>query len=148
MQPVLSVRQEAERINANVTLKDVRRAIVICFLAWTFAVYDFILFANLLPVISEELGWSSARATGSAFINSLGQVGAIIGGALFTATLSAAGSGSAEQADAWIRSGLIWGCIPILLSAFAILFARDVKPLGSTGGRSSVSRTPDVASAL
>ncbi|MGW6458092.1 MFS transporter [Streptomyces sp. NPDC055078] len=87
------------------------------------------------------------RATGSAFINALGQVGAIIGGALFTATLSAAGSGDAEQADAWIRSGLIWGCAPILLSAFAILLARDVKPISSTGGRDGAGRTADVPSA-
>ncbi|MFE5853010.1 MFS transporter [Streptomyces sp. NPDC056500] len=86
------------------------------------------------------------RATGSSFINSLGQVGAIIGGALFTATLSAAGSGSQEQADAWIRSGLIWGCLPILLSAFAILFSRNVQPISSTGERSGVSPIADVPS--
>ena len=46
-----------------VTERDVRYATWICFFAWTFAVYDFVLFGNLLPVIAEDLGWSSARAT-------------------------------------------------------------------------------------
>ncbi|MYU24801.1 MFS transporter [Streptomyces sp. SID8352] len=79
------------------------------------------------------------RGTASTFINALGQVGAIIGGALFTATLSAAGSSAAEQADAWIRAGLIWGCVPILLSAVAILFARNVKPLSGMSAHSPSS---------
>jgi MFS family permease len=71
------------------------------------------------------------RATAGTFINALGQVGAIIGGALFTLTLSAAGPSAAEQAAAWTRAGLVWGCVPILLSAVAILFARNVRPLRS-----------------
>lgn len=72
------------------------------------------------------------RATAGTLINALGQVGAVIGGILFTASLAAAGTSPAEQADAWIRSGLLYGCIPILLSAVAIMCARNVKPLTST----------------
>ncbi|RTL69150.1 MAG: MFS transporter [Pseudonocardiaceae bacterium] len=72
------------------------------------------------------------RATAGTLINALGQIGAIIGGVLFTATLAAAGSAPAEQAAAWIKSGLLWGCLPILLSAGAILCARKAAPLTST----------------
>jgi MFS family permease len=72
------------------------------------------------------------RATAGTLINALGQIGAILGGVLFTATLASAGSAPAEQAAAWIRSGLLWGCLPILLSAAAIMCARNVKPLAST----------------
>jgi MFS family permease len=42
----------------------VRIATWVCFFAWTFAVYDFVLFGNLLPKLADELGWSSARSTG------------------------------------------------------------------------------------
>ncbi|MDN5762990.1 MAG: MFS transporter [Microlunatus sp.] len=48
----------------TITEKDVNRALWICFFAWTFAVYDFVLFGNLLPKIAEDLGWTSATATG------------------------------------------------------------------------------------
>ncbi len=47
----------------DVTEADVRRASWICFFAWTFAVYDFVLFGNLLPVLAEDLGWSAAQST-------------------------------------------------------------------------------------
>jgi MFS family permease len=75
---------------------------------------------------------AETRATAGTLINALGQIGAIIGGVLFTATLAAAGPGAGDQAAAWIASGLLWGCLPILLSAGAILCARNVKPLTST----------------
>lgn len=42
---------------------DVKVAVVVCFAAWTIAVYDFVLFGNLLPVIAEELGWAEAAST-------------------------------------------------------------------------------------
>jgi MFS family permease len=48
----------------RVTDKDVRTATWICFFAWTFAVYDFVLFGNLLPKLADDLGWSDARSTG------------------------------------------------------------------------------------
>jgi len=48
---------------APVTLRDVRFATWLCFFAWTFAVYDFVLFGNLLPKLAEDLGWSASHAT-------------------------------------------------------------------------------------
>ena len=47
----------------TITLRDVKFATWICFFAWTFAVYDFVLFGNLLPVLAKALGWSDARST-------------------------------------------------------------------------------------
>lgn len=47
-----------------VTEKDARNAAWVCFLAWTFAVYDFILFGSLLPKLAESYGWSPSYATG------------------------------------------------------------------------------------
>lgn len=46
----------------RVTGKETRRASGIAFIAWTIAVYDFILFGTLLPRISESFGWSTSRA--------------------------------------------------------------------------------------
>jgi MFS family permease len=48
----------------RVTERDVKIATWVCFFAWTFAVYDFVLFGNLLPKLAEDHGWSSARSTG------------------------------------------------------------------------------------
>jgi MFS family permease len=48
----------------RLTVRDVRIATWICFFAWTFAVYDFVLFGNLLPKLAADLGWTSAESTG------------------------------------------------------------------------------------
>src|SRR4051812_469776 len=40
---------------------EVRFATWIAFFAWAFAVYDFILFGTLLPLIGQEFGWDLAR---------------------------------------------------------------------------------------
>lgn len=91
------------------------------------------------------------RATAGTLINALGQIGAILGGVLFTATLAAADQSPAGQASAWVSSGLWWGCVPILLSAAAVLAARNVAPLTSThatatrdapGGPATTSEPP------
>jgi MFS family permease len=47
----------------TVTLRDVKRATWIAFFAWTFAVYDFVLFGNLLPAFSADMGWSAPQTT-------------------------------------------------------------------------------------
>jgi MFS family permease len=47
----------------QLTARDVRIATWICFFAWTFAVYDFVLFGNLLPVLATDLGWAPAQST-------------------------------------------------------------------------------------
>lgn len=48
-----------------VTPRQVRVAAWICFFAWTFAVYDFVLFGNLLPVLAKDFGWDAATSTGA-----------------------------------------------------------------------------------
>jgi MFS family permease len=47
----------------RVTERDVRIATWICFFAWTFAVYDFVLFGNLLPQLAVDLGWADSTST-------------------------------------------------------------------------------------
>ncbi|BCT75061.1 MFS transporter [Sinomonas cyclohexanicum] len=47
----------------QLTPRDVRIATWICFFAWTFAVYDFVLFGNLLPVLAAEVGWAPSQST-------------------------------------------------------------------------------------
>jgi Major Facilitator Superfamily len=39
---------------------DVKRATIVAFFAWVFAVYDFILFGTLLPEIGRHYGWDAA----------------------------------------------------------------------------------------
>lgn len=46
------------------TPRDVKIASWICFFAWTVAVYDFVLFGNVLPVIAADLGLSESQSTG------------------------------------------------------------------------------------
>ncbi|MBM7368260.1 MFS transporter [Gordonia hydrophobica] len=41
----------------------IRVTSVVCFLAWVFSVYDFVLFGTLLPKIADEFGWSASYAT-------------------------------------------------------------------------------------
>jgi MFS family permease len=48
----------------HVTERDVKIATWVCFFAWTFAVYDFVLFGNLLPKLAEDHGWTSSESTG------------------------------------------------------------------------------------
>jgi MFS family permease len=47
----------------DLTPADVRYSTWICFFAWTFAVYDFVLFGNLLPTLSKTLNWGSGQST-------------------------------------------------------------------------------------
>lgn len=60
------------------------------------------------------------RATGSSLINACGQVGAIIGGVLITASLAAGNS--------WVTATMWWGCLPILLAGLLIFAAPNVDP--------------------
>lgn len=41
----------------------IRTTSIVCFLAWVFSVYDFVLFGTLLPKIADEFGWSASYAT-------------------------------------------------------------------------------------
>ncbi|MGO1545259.1 MAG: MFS transporter [Gulosibacter sp.] len=58
------------------SIRETRSATVIAFFAWTIAVFDFILFGTLLPVIKEDLGWSDSQALLIATLTTLG--GAIV----------------------------------------------------------------------
>ena len=49
------------RAPAALSAGEVRYATWVAFFAWVFAVYDFILFGTLLPVIGQEVGWDAAR---------------------------------------------------------------------------------------
>lgn len=46
----------------SISVRDTRRGSFLAFLAWTLAVYDFILFGTLLPRISDSFGWSDTTA--------------------------------------------------------------------------------------
>jgi len=46
----------------TVSVRQTRRVTGIAFLAWTIAVYDFILFGTLLPDISRDFGWDTSEA--------------------------------------------------------------------------------------
>jgi MFS family permease len=66
---------DAPTINRNITNKTLIYSSIVCFLAWVFSVYDYTLFGALLPVISDEFGWSTSFGT---FILTLVSVGTII----------------------------------------------------------------------
>src|SRR6476620_6848345 len=52
--------------------KETRKGTGIALLAWIFAVYDFILFGTLLPVIKDDFGWSDSAAIGISTAISIG----------------------------------------------------------------------------
>ncbi len=53
-------------------MSQTRKGTAFAFLAWVFAVYDFILFGTLLPVVAKDMGWSDATATGVSTAVSVG----------------------------------------------------------------------------
>jgi MFS family permease len=65
---------DAPVIDTNITNKTLVYSSVVCFLAWVFSVYDYTLFGALLPVISDEFGWSTSFGT---FIVTLVAIGTI-----------------------------------------------------------------------
>src|SRR4028119_1898685 len=69
------VPADAPAIDRNITNKTLVYSSIVCFLAWVFSVYDYTLFGALLPVISEEFGWSTSYGT---FILTLVSIGTII----------------------------------------------------------------------
>ena len=56
----------------EVTPRAVKYATVVAFLAWTFAVYDYISFGTLLPKIADSFHWSTSFATTVATFVSIG----------------------------------------------------------------------------
>ncbi|MGI8909730.1 MAG: MFS transporter [Rubrobacteraceae bacterium] len=53
----------AARIETDLPNKTLVYASVVAFLAWVFSVYDYTLFGTLLPVMADDLGWSTATST-------------------------------------------------------------------------------------
>ncbi|WP_136065738.1 MFS transporter [Modicisalibacter radicis] len=49
--------------NRVITKKQIGYASLVCFIAWVASVYDYTLFGTLLPVIADDFGWSTAKAT-------------------------------------------------------------------------------------
>ncbi|MGB6247456.1 MFS transporter [Gordonia sp. (in: high G+C Gram-positive bacteria)] len=47
----------------NISPRVIRTTSIVCFLAWVFSVYDFVLFGTLLPKIADEFGWSASYST-------------------------------------------------------------------------------------
>ena len=60
---------------AHVTNRQIKFATILCFLAWAFAVYDFILFGTLLPELGRELGLNEAEQATMVTWMSVGAVG-------------------------------------------------------------------------
>lgn len=50
-------------IQTNLSNRTLVYSSVVAFLAWVFCVYDYIMFGTLLPVISADLGWTTATST-------------------------------------------------------------------------------------
>jgi MFS family permease len=63
---------EAASISTHISRRTLIYSSVVCFLAWVFCVYDYILFGTLLPVMAEDLGWTTARSTFVATLVSIG----------------------------------------------------------------------------
>jgi MFS family permease len=59
----------------RVGVRATRKATIIAFLAWLFAVYDYILFGTLLPEVSKQFGWNEATAS---LVSTLVSVGTAI----------------------------------------------------------------------
>ncbi len=59
----------------KVSVRQTRRVTGIAFLAWTIAVYDFILFGTLLPDISRDFGWDTSE---SLLVSTLVSVGTAV----------------------------------------------------------------------
>jgi len=62
-----------------VSVRETRKGTAFAFLAWVFAVYDFILFGTLLPAIGKDMGWSPATATGVSTAVSVGTALVVLG---------------------------------------------------------------------
>jgi len=63
----------------RVSKSETRKGTGIAFLAWVFAVYDFILFGTLLPVIKDDFGWSESAAVAISTAISVGTALVVFG---------------------------------------------------------------------
>jgi putative MFS transporter len=63
----------------RVSAKETRTATRVAFLAWTIAVYDFIMFGTLLPRIEESFGWTTSHALLVSTLVSVGTAIVVLG---------------------------------------------------------------------
>ena len=76
-------------------------------------------YAALLFFMGESFP-TRVRGTGASFVNAMGPIGAIVGGALLTAFLTATG-------DNMVLSAFLAGSVATILSGILMLGTRDVK---------------------
>lgn len=68
----MTPEQAREWRKFRISKKETRRGTVLAFLAWTLAVFDFILFGTLLPEIQESFNWSDEVASSAVTAIALG----------------------------------------------------------------------------
>ena len=120
---------DAPTINRNITNKTLVYSSIVCFLAWVFSVYDYTLFGALLPVISDEFGWSTSFGT---FILTLVSVGTIIVALLVGPMLDYLGRKPSlviSTVGAALSSGLT-GLAPASLAGAYMVVVRTFSGLG------------------
>jgi MFS family permease len=120
---------DAPTINRNITNKTLVYSSIVCFLAWVFSVYDYTLFGALLPVISDEFGWSTSFGT---FILTLVSVGTIIVALLVGPLLDYLGRKPSlviSTVGAALSSGLT-GLAPASLAGAYMVVVRTFSGLG------------------
>ncbi|MDF3308144.1 MFS transporter [Rhodococcus sp. T2V] len=61
------------------SVRETRKSTIVAFLAWTVAVYDYILFGTMLPRIREDFGWSSSQALLISTFVSIGTAVVVLG---------------------------------------------------------------------
>jgi MFS family permease len=74
MQTTLRPNAPAVPASEQVTSGQVWYATFICFAAWAFGVYDFVLFGTLLPLLGKQMGWDLASQAAIATWVSIGTV--------------------------------------------------------------------------
>jgi MFS family permease len=87
---------------------DVKRATVVAFFAWVFAVYDFILFGTLLPEIGKHYGWDAPTQAEIATFVAIGTaviafaIGPLLDRLGRKAGLPRCARGSPSSAERWV----------------------------------------------
>jgi MFS family permease len=123
------VPADAPAIDTNITNRTLVYSSVVCFLAWVFSVYDYTLFGALLPVISDEFGWSTSFGT---FILTLVSIGTIIVALLVGPMLDYLGRKPSlviSTVGAALSSGLT-GLAPASLAGAYMVVVRTFSGLG------------------
>ncbi len=116
-------------IDTHITTRTLVYSSIVCFLAWVFSVYDYTLFGALLPVMSEEFGWSTSFGT---FIVTLVAIGTFFVALLVGPLLDYMGRKPAlviSTVGAALSSGLT-ALAPAALAGFYLTVIRTFSGLG------------------